>query len=67
LFGITQVSWYQNGKANVDFTVTRDNEWQWRQLCYIASISLQTDNQAIDPVFYRPDALPSAQPTATKH
>ena len=33
-------------------------------------ISLQTDNHASTPalkVFYRPDALPAAQPTASKH
>jgi len=31
--------------------------------------SLQTDNHASTPplVFYRPDALPAAQPTASKH
>ena len=28
--GTTQVSWYyQKGKTNLDFTVTRDCEWQW--------------------------------------
>jgi len=31
--------------------------------------SLQTDNHASTPplIFYRPDALPAAQPTASKH
>jgi len=34
-----------------------------------ACTSLQTDNHANTPplVFYRPDALPAAQPTASKH
>jgi len=31
-------------------------------------ISLQTDNHtSTPPVFYRPDALPATQPTASKH
>jgi len=36
-------------------------------ICF--STSLQTDNHASTPlsVFYRPDALPAAQPTASKH
>jgi len=29
LFGTTQVSWYQKGKTNLDFTGARDSEWQW--------------------------------------
>jgi len=32
LSGITQVSWYQKGKTNLDFTEARDSEWQWHQL-----------------------------------
>jgi len=28
----TQVSWYQKGKTNVDFTEARDSEWQRHQL-----------------------------------
>jgi len=28
LSGTTQVSWYQKGKTNLDFTEARDNEWQ---------------------------------------
>ena len=30
--GTTQVSRYQNGKTNLDFTEARDSEWQWHQL-----------------------------------
>jgi len=29
LSGTTQVSWYQKGKTNLDFTEARDSEWQW--------------------------------------
>ena len=28
LSGTTQVSWYQIGKTNLDFTEARDSEWQ---------------------------------------
>jgi len=45
--------------------------WQWHQLDHMQIIctSRQTDNHAItSPLsFYRPDALPAAQPTASKH
>ena len=36
---------------------------------YANNTSLQTDNHTITPslTFYRPDALPDAQPTASKH
>jgi len=70
LSGTTQVSWYQKGKTNPDFTETRDSEWQWHQLGHMqVCTSLQTDNHANIPSlsFYRPDALPAAQPTVSKH
>jgi len=60
-----------SGKTNLDFTEARDSEWQWHQLGPMqVCISLQTDNHASTTplkVFYRPDALPAAQPTASKH
>ena len=64
----TQVIRYQKGKTNLDFTEARDSEWQMlghMQVC----ISLQTDNHASThhSVLYRTDALPAAQPTASKH
>ena len=69
--GTTRVSWYQKGKPNLDFTGARDSEWQWHQLGHVqVRISLQTDNHASTPqlkFFYRPDALPAAKPTASKH
>ena len=66
----TEVSRYQKGKTNLDFTGARDCEWQWHQLGHMqVCTSLQTDNDASAPplCFYRPDALPAAQPTASKH
>jgi len=46
------------------------SEWQWHQLGHMqVCTSLQTDNHASTPplIFYWPDALPAAQPTASKH
>ena len=66
----TRVSRYQKGKTNLDFTEARDSEWQWHQLGHMkVCTSLHTDNHAsIPPLsFYKPDALPAAQPTASKH
>jgi len=47
LSGTTQVSRYQKGKTNLDFTEARDSEWQWHQLGHMQiCTSLQTDNHA---------------------
>jgi len=70
LSGTTQVSWYQKRKTNLDFTGARDSEWQWHQLgmCKSAPRARQVTTPAPHhSVFYRPDALPAAQPTASKH
>jgi len=48
LSGTTQVSRYQKGKTNLDFTEARDSEWQWHQLGHVCT-SLQTDNHASTP------------------
>jgi len=67
-----QPGWARNrkGKTNLDFTEARDSEWHWHQLGHMqVCTSLQTDDHASThhSVFYRPDALPAAQPTALKH
>jgi len=71
LSGTTRVSLYQKGKTNLDFTEAGDSEWQWHQLGHVQVCTLlQTDNHASTPplsFFHRPDALPAAQPTASKH
>ena len=71
LSGTTQVSRYEKGRTNLDFTEATDSEWQWHQLDHMqVCTSLQTDNHASTPslsFFHRPDALPAAQPTASKH
>jgi len=65
--GTTQVSRYQKGKTNLDFTEARDSEWQWHAICKFAAFSRQTTTPAPHhSVFYRLDALPAAQPTASK-
>jgi len=67
----TQVSRYQKGKTNLDFTGARDSERQWYQLGHMqVCTSLQTDNHASTSLlkfFYRLDALPATQPTVSKH
>ena len=46
----TQVSRYQKGKTNLDFTEARGSEWQWHQLGHMqVCILLQTDNHASTP------------------
>jgi len=65
--GTTQVSWYQKGKTNLDFTEARDSGISWT-ICKSAPCSRQTATPAPHhSVFYRPDALPAAQPTVSKH
>jgi len=50
LSGTTQVSRYQKGKTNLDFTEARDSEWQWHQLGHKqVCTSLQTDNHTSTP------------------
>ena len=69
--GTTWVSRYQKGKTNLDFTEARDSEWQWISwaTCKSAPRSRQITMPAphYSKFFYRPDALPAAQPTASKH
>ena len=71
LSGTTRVSRYQKGKTNLDFTEARDSEWQWQQLGNM-QVCTSLYRQITTPVphhsvFYRPHALPAAQPTASKH
>jgi len=48
--GNTQVSRYQKGKTNLDFTKARDSEWHWHQLGRMqVCTSLQTDNHTSNP------------------
>jgi len=60
----------QKGKSSLDLNEARDDvvlAWQWHQLQTLCT-SLQTDNHTntLSLHFYRPDALPDAQPTVSK-
>ena len=63
--GTTQVSRYQKGKSNLDFTEARDSEWQWHQLDHmLVCTSLQTDNHASNPpLSFLQAGCPSCRPT----
>jgi len=70
LSGTTRVSRYQKGKIYLDFIEARDSEWQWHQLGHMQVCSRSRQITPPAPhhsVFYRPDALPTAQSTASKH
>ena len=65
LSGTTQVSQYQKGKTNLDFTEARDTEWQWHQLGHMQVCTvLQTDNHAsTPPLSFLHAGCPSCRPT----
>ena len=65
LSGTTQVSRYQKGKTNLDFTEARDSQWQWHQLDNMqVCTSLQTDNHArTPPLSFLRAGCPSCRPT----
>jgi len=66
--GTTWVSWHQKSKPFWILLKQETIRWQWHQLDHMEIIctSLQTDNHPITSPFsfYKPDALPAAQPTA---
>jgi len=71
LSGITRVSRYQKGKTNLDFTEARDSEWQWHQLGHMQTICTccrqkTTPATPTQDFFYRLDAIPVTQSTASK-
>ena len=63
--GTTQVSRYQKGKTNLDFTEARDSEWQWHQRGHmLVCTSLQTDSHAsTPPLSFLQARCPSCRPT----
>ena len=69
--GTIWVSWHQKSKPFWILLKQETIRWQWHQLDHMEIIctSLKTDNHAITSPFsfYKPDALPAAQPTAWKH
>ena len=66
LSGTTQMSRYQKGKTNLDFTEARDSGWQWHQLGYMqVCTSLQTDDHTSTPplLCFLQAGCPSCRPT----
>ena len=70
----TWVSRYQKGKTSLDLNEASGDGvlgWQWHLLADMQTIctSLQTDNRINTSSlnFYRPAAVPDAQPTVSKH
>jgi len=63
--GTTQVSQYQKGKTNLDFTEARESEWQWHQLGHMQVYTLlQTDNHTSTPqLCFLQAGCPSCRPT----
>ena len=65
LSGTTQLSryWYQKGKKNLNFTKTRDSEWQWHRLGHMqVCTSLQTEKPCQHQAFLKA-GCPSCRPT----
>ena len=63
LSGNTQVSRYQKGKTDLDFTEARDSEWQWHQLGHMQVCTLlQTDNHAITSLSFFTGRMPFLPP-----
>jgi len=65
LSGTTQVSRYQKGKTNLDFTEARDSERQWHPLGHMqVCTSLRTDNHtSTPPLSFLLAGCPSCRPT----
>jgi len=70
----TWVSQYQKGKSTLDLYEARDYlvlGIQWHQLdhmqtiCTLLQIENHTNTSSVN--FYRPDALPDAQPAVSEH
>jgi len=55
LSGTTQVSRYQKGKTNLDFTEARDSEWQWHRLGHMQVCT--------PPLSFLQAGCPSCRPT----
>jgi len=71
---ITWVSWYQKGKTSLDLNEAGDDA-VWGRSGISGNIIKQSAPRSVQittptpqhSIFYRPDALPGAQPTVSKH
>ena len=62
-----QVSRYQKGKTDLDFTEARDSEWQWHQLGHMQVCTSQIATPAPHhSVFYMPFLSPNQQCQSTE-
>ena len=61
----TQVSRYQKGKTNLDFTEARDSEWQWHQLgnMQVCTALLTNNHASTPPLSFLQAGCPSCRPT----
>ena len=63
----TQVSRYQKGNTNLDFTEARDSEWQWHQLGHMqVCTSLQTAHHHLVFTGQMPFLPPNQQHQSTE-
>jgi len=62
--GTTRVSRYQKGKTNLDFTEARDSGSGIKSAPRSRQITMPAPHHSS---FYRPDALPATQPTASNN
>ena len=72
LSGTTWVSWYQKGKTKTNLDFLEQETVSGSGTSWAMCISAPHPRQIIMPapnhsVFYKPDALPAAQPTVSKH
>jgi len=67
LSGTTQVSRYQKGKTNLDFTEARDSEWPWHQMGHLQiCTSLWTNSHAsTPPLSFLQAGCPYCRPTSS--
>ena len=68
---LSRTTWTNKGTrkkgTSLDFTEARDSGISWA-ICKSAPCSRQIPHQLLTShFFYRPDALPATQPTASKH
>jgi len=65
--GLPRVSWYQKGKTDLDFIEAGDSGISWAIYKFALCSRQITMPAPHHLVFYRPDVLSAAQPTALKH
>jgi len=71
LSGTTRVSWHQKSKTNLDLLeqeiMSGSGRYQLDHMQMCTLTQTYTRHHPTTQFFYKPDALPAAQPTASKH